>query len=317
MNLAIPTENKNATETSGPDVDENEKNKHDLEQAAINRKNWEAAPPQHNGHFAVIGEAGVKEAYTDPAPGDMALPSPPMDKRRAIHQVKVSSLTAVCCTGWLNDKETLKKQLFAGYSLANLRELFVELAEKINSTKQYEELGKILGSDCRKIERLGLNISLSSNAKYHAEHHFASSKLVFDSLKHLSNLKELILVFKWTAYVFDDKNVFGSLGKSLEKLGKFNNLEKIQIIMEENSVTDDEMKILFNGISGIKSLRNVEIDMRDSKELTQEGFDHLEGPLRELNNLESLRLVTDGTIETDKLSGALSSVNHLNVGPAA
>lgn len=317
MNVALPAENKNATETSGQDVDENEKNKHDLEQAAINRENWEAAPLQHNGRFAVIGEAGVKEVYTVPVPGDMALPSPPMDNRRAIHQLKVSSLTVGTYTGWLNDKETLKKQLFAGYSLANLRELFVDLEEKMDSTKQYEELGRILGSDCQKIEKLGLNIGLNCNAKHHTGRNYASSKLVFDGLKHLSKLKDLTLVFNWTNGVFDDKNVFGSLGKSFGKLGRFNNLEKILIIMTENSVTDEEMKILFNGISGIKSLRNVEIDMRGSKKLTQEGFDHLEGPLRELNNLESLRLVTDGKIETDKLSGALSSVNHLNVGPAA
>lgn len=302
------------------DSDEAEVQANDYRQEEINHEHWENAPRQNNGQFGLKTNTVKGTAKTVPAPDSMgffddAKKSPLMEKRIAIHQLKIHSVNIEIMEGFLNKKETLKKQIFFGYPLERVHTLHIALPKQVLTPDHCEELGRILRHECRNVEVFSLNINLNSADKGLPYKPIANVKKIFDGFSFLNKAREISLNFENTKNIYDDDKLFEYLGKRLAK-SENHHLQKLTLSMEYSSITDKEMGNLLAELSRLKNINELTLNMRDNGELTQEGFDDLAGSLKKMDRLKSLRLAIDHDIDIDKLAAALPLTNVAKFTPS-
>ncbi|VVE85073.1 hypothetical protein [Pandoraea sputorum] len=279
----------------------------DIKQAEINQEHWKTASAEGGGAFTLNKDSANNPWVMHREP-DAPLPSPPMERILAIRKLDISAFYSTAPEP-LRDGVSLKKQIFHGCSTGGARYLNLDLKEKIWKSVHYEELGAILGRDFTNLESLVINIDLKHEAHSSFYNPDSSAKAVFRGISNLKKLENLDISFNYSCEITKYDNVFGDIGKALGKLSQYNNIKKLTITMQNNQVNNEEMLRLFNGISKMKSLESLTIDLSDSFELEQAGFNDLAGPLKKLNNLSSLNMSLDKAINKTVLFESLTTIN--------
>lgn len=265
-----------------------------IKQAEINREHWKTASSEGLG--LIESKKGPK----------VNMPDLPLKKVINLHKLKVSLLETTVMVE-LDEGVSLKKQLFQDGALGGLRQLSLGLKDVIRKSADFEQLGNILGHDLDLLKRLDINMDLSYFAHTLPSKLGSSVKAMFRGMSNLKKLEKLNISFNYSEKIEVWENIFGDFGRQLGKLGQYNNIKTLIISMQQNKVDNAEMLKLFKGISEMKSLESLTMDMEGSDEFDQAGFDSLVGPLKKLNNLSSLTMTLDSKIDATVLRAALSA----------
>ncbi|WP_157123026.1 hypothetical protein [Pandoraea oxalativorans] len=287
-------DDKESAESSDKNKGATDNQNTDIKQAEINREHWKTA-------------SSVGMRFVEVNKGhEVNMPGPPLKEVLNLHKLNVSLLETTVMVK-LDEGVSLKKQLFHGCALGGVRQLYLGLKEVIWKSDDYKQLGNILGHDLHLLETLDIDMDLFHHARELPSNPDSSVKAVFRGIGNLKKLENLNISFNYSKEIVDYDNVFGDFGSQLGKLGQYNKIDTLKISMQQNKIDNAEMLRLFRGISEMKSLKSLTIDLRGSHEFDQTGFDPLVGPLKKLNNLSSLTMNLDSDIDATVLRAALSA----------